>query len=186
MVQGVAIFTLARVMQANLLQPVLDVKHLPLEGYGMVMAVTTVFEALGAARPSWPRRFLRDIPAIFVLTVTMAGCLALIVPVALAATIVCLCVFSFAIGLSFPIQRQLINDAIGDPSCRATVLSVESLIDRAVCALVVAALASYLSAGEMNAFLFLVSGATVALMAVLAVLMRLARRDRPVAVESAV
>ena len=178
MVQGVAIFTLVRAMQTNLVQPVLGVKQLPLAGYGVVMAATTVFEAVGAARPGWLRRYLSDVRAIFVLTVVMAGCLAVIAPVGLAGTIACLCVFSFATGLSFPIQRTLINDAITDPQCRATVLSIESLIDRAVCALVVLVLGDYLATGRMNEFLVLAAIGTVVLMVVLAVLIQLVRRSQ--------
>ncbi len=52
MVQGVAIFTLVRILQANLFQPVLDAKHLPVAMFGVLMAVTTLFEAVGAARPN--------------------------------------------------------------------------------------------------------------------------------------
>jgi MFS family permease len=177
MVQGVAIFTLVRICQANLFQPILGAKHLPVAGFGVVMGVTTVFEASGAARPAWLRRYLSDVRAVFVLTVVMAGCLALIVPSGLAATIAVLCVFSLAAGLAFPIQRQLINDAISDVRCRATLLSLESLVDRAVCALVILALGSYLGRGAMNDFLVHVALATVALMTALAVLVRLVRRQ---------
>ncbi len=176
MVQGVAIFTLVRILQSNLFQPILEAKHLPLAGFGLVMAGTTVFEALGAARPEWPKRFLGDVRAIFLLTLIMAACLALIVPAGVALTIACLCVFSFATGISFPIQRQLINDAITDPSCRATLLSLESLIDRAVCALVILALGGYLAAGRMNTFLIHAAIGTAALMAVLMTLILLAKR----------
>jgi MFS family permease len=177
MVQGVAIFTLVRICQANLFQPILDAKHLPVAGFGVVMGVTTVFEAGGAARPAWLRRYLSDVRAVFVLTVLMAGCLALIVVSGLPATIAVLCVFSLAAGLSFPIQRQLVNDAISDVRCRATLLSMESLIDRAVCALVILVLGDYLGRGAMNEFLVHVALAAVALMAVLAVLVKLVRRQ---------
>ncbi|SDX97640.1 Predicted arabinose efflux permease, MFS family [Amycolatopsis xylanica] len=180
MVQGVAVFTLVRILQSNLFQPILDSKQLPVAAFGLVMAGTTVFEALGAARPSWPRRYLGDIRAIFALTLIMGGCLALVVPAGLAATIACLCVFSFSSGLAFPIQRQLINNAITDPRCRATLLSLESLIDRAVCALVILALGSYLSAGKMNEFLILVAIGTAVLMGALVSLIYLVKRQQRV------
>jgi MFS family permease len=177
MAQGIAIFTLVRICQANLFQPILTAKHLPIAGFGVVMGVTTAFEAAGAARPAWLRRHLGDIRAVFVLTVAMAGCLALVVVSGLAATVAVLCVFSLAAGVSFPIQRQLVNDAITDMRCRATLLSIESLLDRAVCALVIALLGVYLGRGAMNEFLVHVGVATVALMAVLAVAIRQVRRQ---------
>ena len=67
-------------------------------------------------------------------------------------TVVLLCVFSYATGLSFPIQRQLLNDAITDSGFRATLLSVESIIDRAACAWVAAMIGGYLQAGKLDAF----------------------------------
>jgi MFS family permease len=180
MVQGVAIFTLVRILQANLFQPVLDAKHLPIAGFGVLMAVTTLFEAFGAARPGVLRRYLSDLRAVFVLTTVMAACLALLVPVGLAGAIACLCVFSLASGFSFPVQRQLINNAIPDARFRATLLSVESLIDRAVCALVIFVLGAYLARGAMNAFLVHVAVGTVVLMALIATLIHLVRRRQSV------
>lgn len=168
MVQGVAIFTLVRILQANLFQPVLDAKHLPIAAFGVLMAVTTLFEALGAARPNLVRRLLSDLRAIFLLTMIMAVCLALLVPFGLVGVIICLCVFSLATGLSFPVQRQLVNDAITDPRSRATLLSIESLIDRAVCAGVIFLLGGYLARGAMNTFLVHAAVGTVLLMVVVA------------------
>ena len=51
MVQGVAMFTLVRICQVNLFQPILESKSLSVNWYGAVLAAMTVFEALGAARP---------------------------------------------------------------------------------------------------------------------------------------
>jgi len=44
MLQGVAIFTLVRIVQVNLFQPILASKQLPLPTFGFVMAGTTVCE----------------------------------------------------------------------------------------------------------------------------------------------
>lgn len=175
MVQGVAIFTLVRILQANLFQPVLDAKHLPVAGFGVLMAVTTLFEAAGAARPGLLRRKVSDLRAVFLLTVVMAVCLALLVPFGIVGVVLCLCVFSLASGLSFPVQRQLVNDAITDPRSRATLLSMESLIDRAVCSLVIFLLGGYLSRGAMNDFLLHAAMGTVLLMAVVATSIHLVR-----------
>ncbi|UQA97453.1 MFS transporter [Streptomyces halobius] len=178
MAQGVAVFTLVRIGQANLFQPILTVKQLPLAAFGVVMAVTTLFELAGTARSSWLRR-LGDVRAVLLLTVVMALSLALLVPAGLIGTIVCLCVFSLACGLIFPIQRQLINRAIPGSEHRATLLSLESLIDRAVCALVVLALGSYLSQGEMNLFLVHVAIGTTLLMGGVALLVRRHQSSAP-------
>ncbi|WP_086825308.1 MFS transporter [Allokutzneria sp. NRRL B-24872] len=176
MAQGVAVFTLGRICQVNLFQPILTADSVPLVAHGMVMSAMSVFEALGSARPGIIRRFLTDSRAVFVLTVVMAGTLALTVPGNGVATIAALCVFALAMGLSFPIQRQLINDAIPPTPYRATLLSIESIIDRGVCALVALALGSYLAEGALAEFLLLSAGASVALMAVLLAVLPLVRR----------
>ena len=176
MAQGVAIFTLGRICQVNLFQPILTADNVPLVAHGMVMSAMSVFEALGSARPGIIRRYLTDSRAVFVLTIVMAGTLALTVPGNGVATVAALCVFALAMGLSFPIQRQLINDAIPPTPYRATLLSIESIIDRGVCALVALALGSYLAEGELAEFLLLSAGASVALMAVLLAVLPLVRR----------
>ncbi|MQS39684.1 MFS transporter [Streptomyces katsurahamanus] len=178
MAQGVAVFTLVRVGQTNLFQPVLAAKDLPLAGFGVMMAGTTLFELAGAARSGWLRR-LGEVRAVFLLTAVMALALALLVPAGLIGAAICLCVFSLAAGLVFPIQRQLVNGAIPGSAHRATLLSTESLIDRAVCALVVLALGGYLSRGQMNQFLVHVAIGTILLMGVLAVLVHRVRRAGP-------
>ncbi|WP_223199585.1 MFS transporter [Solihabitans fulvus] len=182
MVQGVGIFTLVRICQANLYQPILAAKHLPLAGYGVLMAATTLVEVAGAARSSLARR-IGDLRAVLALTVVMAASLALVVPAGLAGTVLALCVFAFASGMAFPVQRTLVNSAISHAAHRATLLSVESLVDRLVCALVVLLLGDYLARGAMNAFLVHLAVVTAAAMAVLAVLLRLARRRRATVLE---
>jgi MFS family permease len=167
MAQGVALFTLVRILQTNLFQPVLDSKHLPLAGFGIVMAVSGLLEAAGAAG----RIRLHGRWALFVLTILLAGCLALLAPAGLTGTLVLLAVFSFASGLAFPIQRQLVNDAITDSSRRATLLSIESIVDRLVCSLVILALGGYLARGAMADFLLHVAIGAVVLMTAVAVLL---------------
>ena len=176
MVQGVAIFTLARICSVNLFQPILDSKQTPVVLYGVVMALMTVFEALGAARPNWLRSRLSDVRSVFVLTLAMAVTLALAGLLGVVGSVVALCLFSLACGLSFPIQRALLNAAITDSRYRATLLSIESIIDRAVCALVALALGSYLQSGALTDFLIQTALVTGVVMVVIAVLIRLTRR----------
>jgi MFS family permease len=176
MVQGVAIFTLVRICQVNLAQPILAGKHLPLAAFGVVLAAMTVAETGGAVLSGRLRHRLAGGRAVSALTVVMAASLGLLVTVGAAGTVLLMCVFSLASGLSYPVQRQLLNDAVPVAGQRATLLSAESLIDRAVCAVVVLALGRYLSRGALDAFLVHTAVATCALMVVVAVALRRATR----------
>ncbi|MEV8375982.1 MFS transporter [Kribbella sp. NPDC056861] len=182
MAQGIAIFTLVRIGQANLFQPILESKDLPLHWFGVLMAATTVFEVAGAARSKVLARF-GQIRVVLVLTVLMAVALASVIPLGLAGTLACLAVFSLASGLAFPVQRKLVNSAITEPSRRATLLSIESLADRAVCALVVFVLGLFLPRGAMSGFLVALAAAVTVAMVVLAVLVNRSR-DRAATKES--
>jgi len=146
--------------------------QLPPAYFGMVMSLMTVFEAIGSGRSTWIRRFVDDLNAVFIVTIVMALSL-LAVPYSSGwLSVAWLCVFSYAAGLSFPIQRQLLNDAIIDSRFRATLLSVESIIDRAACAWVAAIIGGFLQNNELDLFLILSSGITVAGMVILFLGMR--------------
>ncbi|WP_112238524.1 MFS transporter [Kribbella monticola] len=174
MAQGIAVFTLVRIGQANLFQPILESKHLPLHWFGVLMAATTVFEVAGAARSAVLARF-GQVRVVLVLTVLMAVALASVILLGLAGTMVCLAVFSLASGLAFPVQRKLVNQAITEPARRATLLSVESLADRAVCALVVFVMGGFLARGAMPAFLVVLAATVTVSMVALAVLVNRSR-----------
>ncbi|MGZ3713435.1 MAG: MFS transporter, partial [Bdellovibrionota bacterium] len=136
MLQGVAIFVLGRIVQVNLYQPILNAKGIVLSTHGIVMSAMTIFEAVGSARPGVMRFFFNDQNAVTVLTVALGACLAVMPWAGGYGTIVLLCVFALIGGLAYPIQRHLFNESIRDASYRATLLSMESIIDRAACALV--------------------------------------------------
>ena len=70
-------------------------------------------------------------------------------------------VFALACGLAYPIQRKLLNDAIPEPSLRATLLSVESLLDRLVCSGMAASVALFVGWGRMDLVLQLAGGLTM-------------------------
>ncbi|WP_370972582.1 MFS transporter [Amycolatopsis sp. cg9] len=178
MVQGIAMFTLVRICQVNLFQPILESKSLSVNWYGAVLAAMTIFEALGAARPHRLRRAIGPVGSVFTLTIVMALCLGVIVFVGSFATVIALCVFAVATGISFPVQKQLLNDSIPDSRYRATLLSMESIVDRAVCAVVAVALGAYLAAGQLNEFLVLSAVVTCAAMGLLAVLLLAVRKHR--------
>lgn len=178
MVQGIAMFTLVRILQVNLFQPVLESKDVSVNWYGSVLAAMTVFEAVAAARPHWLSKKIGPAKSVFLLTVVMALSIGFVVPSGGVVTIVLLCLFSVTAGMSFPIQKKLLNDAIPDSRYRATLLSMESIMDRAVCAVVAIALGAYLAGGRLNEFLVLSSVVTVILMALLAGLLIAVRTTR--------
>ncbi|MFE1928791.1 MFS transporter [Streptomyces sp. NPDC059474] len=181
MVQGVAVFTLSRICQVNLFQPILIDQGIPEPSHGGVLAAVTVAEAVGAARPQWLGRKLRPLTIVSVLSLAMAVSLAGITLGGPMAAVALLCLFSAVTGFAYPIQRKLVNDAVPPGAPRATLLSVESIIDRAVCALVAVAAGAYLSAGRMDALLWHSAAVTAAAMLAvhLAVLIGRPRRPRP-------
>ncbi len=153
MLQGVAIFVLSRMAQVTLFQPILDSKALPLASHGLVMSAMTLFEAIGSFRPQWARRWLPDRPLVTLLTLSLALALGAIPWLGAYATVTALCLFSLAVGWSFPVQKQVMNDAIPDSKYRATLLSIESIVDRGISAIATLLMAGYMARGAMNEYL---------------------------------
>lgn len=172
MLQGVAIFVLSRICQVNLFQPILGAKSFSVTSYGAIMSLMTIFEAIGSARPAWVRRFFSDLNAVFVLTLIIAGTLAVMASMGQVFTVVALCLFSLATGFAFPIQRQLLNDAIVNSANRATLLSVESIIDRAACAVVAPVVGLYLGRGQISNFLIFSGIVTLGVVALLYIVLK--------------
>lgn len=150
MLQGVAVFVMARIVQVNLFQPILKSKSFGVEAFGLVMALMSAVEALASYRS---RTRMSPLKSVFWVTAGMGASLVVISGVGAWGTLGCLVVFSVCCGISFPIQKQLLNDAIPDSRFRATLLSMESLLDRAVCAGVVLVLGVYVSDGKIAEFL---------------------------------
>lgn len=150
MLQGVAIFTLSRLVQINLFQPLLNEKGIPLSTHGLMMSYMTLFETWGSLKG--PTRRFSDLNWVFIFTGVIALSLVLIQG---GVIWIGLGIFSFVTGASFPVQRQLINDAIPDSRYRATILSLESILDRAVCAWVAGSLGSFVAGGAIGDFLLL-------------------------------
>jgi len=161
MLQGVAIFVLTRLATVNLFQPILNAQGFEVGKHGLIMSAMTLFEALGSALPHVLRRYVSDLTAVFVLTVVMAVTLAWIAVGGPVVAVVGLCIFSWAAGITFPMQKQLVNQAIPGPEHRATLLSVESILDRGSSAGASWVLGIYLAAGELQPFLLHSASATV-------------------------
>lgn len=175
MAQGTAVFTLVRIVQVNLFQVILGTRGVPVAWHGVVLAAMTAAEVVGAGRSHLLAGRVTPRGAVFGLTVLMAGSLAAIAVADKVFVVVSLVGFSLVAGLVYPVQRALVNDAIGDPDARATLLSIESILDRAVCAGVAVALAGYLGRGELVPFLWQAAAAAVGLVVLVALTLRIHR-----------
>ncbi|OKI00971.1 hypothetical protein A6A06_18990 [Streptomyces sp. CB02923] len=178
MVQGVAVFTLSRICQVNLFQPILLDHGIGESAHGGVLAAMTVAEAVGSARPQWLGRRLTPVAWVSVLSLVLAGTLAGITLGGPWAVVALLCVFAAAAGFAYPVQRKLVNDAVPADAPRATLLSVESIVDRAVCALAAVAVGAYLSAGHLDALLWHSALATAVLLGAFQLVLRSMRPRR--------
>ncbi len=172
MVQGVAVFTLSRICQVNLFQPILLDHGIAEASHGGVLAAMTVAEAVASARPQWLSGRLPPVAWVSVLSVVLAGTLAAMALGGPWVTVGLLCLFAAATGFAYPVQRKLVNDAVPAHAPRATLLSVESIVDRAVCALAAVAAGAYLAAGRLDALLWHSALVTVALLGVFQLLLR--------------
>ena len=150
MLQGVGIFILVRVLQVNLYQPIMSDKAFATASFGVIMSVMTVFEAFGSKLAHRVRRVANDLSTVTVSTLILSLTLAAISLGNQTLVIVGFCIFSLAAGIAFPVQKQLLNDAIKYPGQRATILSMESLIDRALCAIVVLPLGGFIADGKLR------------------------------------
>ncbi|WP_225827738.1 MFS transporter [Streptomyces naphthomycinicus] len=154
MVQGVAVFTLSRICQVNLFQPVLLEHGIGESTHGSVLAAMTVAEAVASARPQWLSRRMPPTLWVSLLSVALAAALAGTVLGGPWLVVALLCAFAAITGFVYPLQRKLVNDAIPANAPRATLLSVESIVDRGVCALAAVAAGAYLAAGRLDALLW--------------------------------
>ncbi|MFG2137888.1 MFS transporter [Streptomyces sp. NPDC048650] len=177
MVQGVAVFTLSRICQVNLFQPVLLDHGIAESTHGGVLAAMTVAEAVASARPQWLTARLSPVAWVSLLSLAMAAALAGITLGGPWTVVALLCLFAAVTGFAYPLQRKLVNDAIPAGAPRATLLSVESIVDRAVCALAAVAAGAYLAAGRLDSLLWHSALVTGVLMAVLQLVLR--RRGAP-------
>ncbi|GAA0602552.1 MFS transporter [Streptomyces crystallinus] len=172
MVQGVAVFTLSRICQVNLFQPILLDHGVGEASHGSVLAAMTVAEAVGSARPQWLSRRLSPVAWVSVLSLALAGTLAAMTLGGPWAVVALLCLFAAATGFAYPVQRKLVNDAVPADAPRATLLSIESIVDRAVCALAAIAVGAYVAAGRLDALLWQSALATAVLLGAIQLLLR--------------
>lgn len=158
---GLAIFVLARLVQVNLFQPILGAKSYGVASFGVVMGLTTLFEAFGSAWAEKVAARVGDLASVFWVAVIMAVSTALLPASDWRGTFVLISLFALACGVAYPIQRKLLNDTIPEPSLRATLLSVESLLDRLACSAMAAGVAVLMKTGQMDLALHLAGGLTL-------------------------
>ncbi|WKE73575.1 MFS transporter [Streptomyces sp. WP-1] len=176
MVQGVAVFTLSRICQVNLFQPVLLHHGIGEDSHGGVLAAMTIAEAVASARPQWLGSRLSPTAWVSLLSVALAATLAGTTVGGPWTVAGLLCVFAAITGFCYPVQRKLINDAIPKDAPRATLLSVESIVDRGVCALAAVAAGAYLAAGRLDALLWQSAAVTCVLIPALHLALHRANR----------
>ncbi len=158
MLQGIGIFVLTRIVQVNLFQPLLQAGGWGPMHYGPVLALNTVFEAWTAARPQMLRPWMRDFTAVGFLTAGLSVCCLGLGVASAYGSIVWLTLFAGFAGLAYPIQRQVMNEAIPDSNYRASILSAESVLDRAFCALVAHQVGAFVQSNRMGTYLLMAGG----------------------------
>lgn len=160
MFQGAGIFVVARVIQVNLYQPILKWKGFDLVALGWVMSLMTLIEAAGSLLP---RKLLRSgldvrrlIIAVWIFTVGVGISMSGLSVSSQSGTLAAYFAFSLFVGLAYPTQKTLINEAIssaGGRPIRATLLSVEAMIARLLTTGVAALSASAVARGRIPEFL---------------------------------
>ncbi len=157
MAQGVGVFVLVRIMQVNLYQPILSSKAFSLETFGLIMSMTAVFEAFGSKLAPYLRKLAGDMTMVTFMTLVMSMTVVMIAWGQQTLTVFAFAVFSVACGLVFPIQKQVMNDAISDARVRASLLSLESILDRGICAIAVLPLGHFVELGKLPETLLVVA-----------------------------
>ena len=136
LIQGTGIFVTVRIIQVNLYQPILLDKGFSVASLGLIMSAMTVAESFGSKfTGEFSEKFglirgsFLSILAVCISMISFAYSISYL-------AIVNFIVFSFFIGISMPLARQILNDNIKTSEARATVLSFESLFNRLLSAAV--------------------------------------------------
>jgi hypothetical protein len=161
MFQGAGIFILVRILEVNLFQPILIERHFDLAYFGWIMSLMTVCEAIGNRQATNIQKFVSNLTGVYLYTLVMSVSIIVIGFSGQVGAVAGLCMFTFASGLSFPTQKQLLNEQIKDARFRATILSIESIIDRSLCALLVLPLGGLVKSGKINLTLLICGLATM-------------------------
>lgn len=160
MLQGAGIFVLQRLLMVQLFGPLLKQQAISLVYLGTIMSSMTLIEAFGAMHSYRIKKWVQDYVAIFGFTLLIALSFWLMT-LSAYLSISGLAIFSGACGLAFPIQRQLLNDHIDKSEYRATILSIESILDRLICALTTYLIGPLIATGKLDKLLYVSATITV-------------------------
>jgi hypothetical protein len=117
-----------------------------------------VFEALGSKLAPSVRRIAPDVIMVTCMSLVLSLTVALTAYGSQTLTVGAFALFSLACGQVFPIQKQVMNDAITDARVRASLLSLESILDRGICAIAVLPLGHFVELGQLPETLLVVAG----------------------------
>ena len=154
LIQGTGIFVTVRIIQVNLYQPILLDKGFSVASLGLIMSAMTVAESFGSKfTGEFSEKFglirgsFLSILAVCISMISFAYSISYL-------AIVNFIVFSFFIGISMPLARQILNDNIKTSEARATVLSFESLFNRLLSAAVTMPIAYLISSQHVPLYFY--------------------------------
>lgn len=158
---GLSIFVLARLVQVNLFNPILLASGYTVASFGVVMAVTTLFEAFGSAQGDRMAKQVGTTRSVLLLGLVVGVTTAFFPLTGRLGTFLLLSVFAVAVGLAYPVQRELLNQTIPRAELRASLMSIESLLDRLACSGMAAAAGVFASHGHVDFLLYGFGGITL-------------------------
>ncbi len=148
-IQGVALFTLARIVTVNLFQPFLIFQKWPTAVHGIVLSGATLLEAFGSHQASRWMENRDKVLSVGILSIFASVGTILLFYLPKTASLVLFGFLCFIFGVVFPIQKKLVQDSISHPESRATFLSVESMLDRLGAGLCTGLLSSFIGDSKM-------------------------------------
>lgn len=171
MLQGVSLYVIAHVCQINFFGPTMNAKGFDIKLHGIIMSLMTLFEAAGSLLVTKIKK--ADRMKILATVGAMSLAMLMIGYGSQIITVLGFCGFGLAAGVAIPLQAQMMNETINEKGIRATVLSVESIVDRAVVATVTASLAYFTKNGLVREFFSMASILSLALLILVFVLQNL-------------
>lgn len=177
MIQGSGFFVLERICMLQLFQPLLKNQNFSVESFGFVMSGMTIFEAFAAAKSSKLKKYFNsDKSSIFWLTIFLCGTFSVLGILPHYFVLLGLGFFALFCGFIFPIQKQLLNDHIPAPEYRATLLSVESIVQRIMASIFTYLTGIFISTGKLS-WLFFGTSCIIILITILVSSMLKKRQD---------
>ncbi len=134
---SVGVFILLRTSIVSFFNPALDGMGVPVRNYGTVLAAVNVAGAIAALYTGRLLRRHGERAVLFALPVAMVSMYALLLPARTPLSSTLFCVQGAVFGAYPIVARSILNRLAASPERRATVLSIESMLCRVACGLVV-------------------------------------------------